>query len=106
MAHHAFSLTSRRTSCLIPPGRPIFGSPPAANPPLLKMRRMQECTNAGMRRLCAFLHLCIPAFLHFMKNLLIATTNPHKILEIRTLLGGLPFELCTLADWPDVTAPE
>jgi XTP/dITP diphosphohydrolase len=38
--------------------------------------------------------------------LLVATTNRHKVAEIRALLAGAPVELTTLAGWPDVTAPE
>jgi XTP/dITP diphosphohydrolase len=40
------------------------------------------------------------------RSLLIATTNPDKVREIRALLGGAPVELATLARWPDITAPE
>ena len=39
-------------------------------------------------------------------RLLVATTNPGKVREIRQLLAGLPFDLLTLDAWPDVTAPE
>ena len=39
-------------------------------------------------------------------RLLVATTNPGKIREIRQLLAGLPFDLVTLDAWPHVTAPE
>jgi XTP/dITP diphosphohydrolase len=39
-------------------------------------------------------------------RLLLATTNPGKIREIRQLLEGLPFELLTLDAWPHVTAPD
>jgi len=39
-------------------------------------------------------------------RLLIATTNPNKVREIRQLLDGLPFDLVTLAAWPRVTPPE
>jgi len=39
-------------------------------------------------------------------RLLIATTNPNKVREIRQLLDGLPMDLVTLAEWPQVTAPE
>ena len=35
-----------------------------------------------------------------------ATTNGHKVREIRELLDGAPIELVTLAAWPDVAAPE
>jgi XTP/dITP diphosphohydrolase len=38
--------------------------------------------------------------------LLIATTNQGKLREIRELLGGLPIELRTLEDFPDILAPE
>jgi len=40
------------------------------------------------------------------RRLLVATTNPNKVREIRQLLDGLPFDLVTLAAWPQVTAPE
>jgi len=36
----------------------------------------------------------------------VATTNGHKVREIRELLDGAPIELVTLAAWPDVAAPE
>jgi XTP/dITP diphosphohydrolase len=39
-------------------------------------------------------------------RLLLATTNPGKLLEIRGLLAGLPVELATLADLAPVPAPE
>ena len=39
-------------------------------------------------------------------RLLVATTNAHKVNEIRGLLAGIPVELTTLAQWPDVDAPE
>ena len=39
-------------------------------------------------------------------TLLIATTNPAKLLEIRQMLQGLPLELVTLAEWPTLAAPE
>jgi XTP/dITP diphosphohydrolase len=39
-------------------------------------------------------------------RLLIATTNPGKVREIRQLLAGLPLELVTLDAWPEVTPPE
>jgi XTP/dITP diphosphohydrolase len=38
--------------------------------------------------------------------LLIATTNTHKIREIRGLLTEVPVELITLAAWPSLAAPE
>jgi XTP/dITP diphosphohydrolase len=41
-----------------------------------------------------------------MTPLLVATTNAHKVREIRELLAGAPAELVTLAAWPAVTAPE
>jgi XTP/dITP diphosphohydrolase len=37
---------------------------------------------------------------------LIATTNPDKLREIRPLLDGLSIDLTTLAAWPDLVAPE
>ena len=39
-------------------------------------------------------------------RLLLATTNPNKVREIRPLLAGLPIELITLADLGAVTEPE
>jgi len=39
-------------------------------------------------------------------KLLIATTNPNKLREIRPLLAGLPIELLTLQDVPPVPEPE
>jgi XTP/dITP diphosphohydrolase len=39
-------------------------------------------------------------------KLVIATTNPGKIREIRMLLAGVPWELATLTDWPGIEAPE
>jgi XTP/dITP diphosphohydrolase len=39
-------------------------------------------------------------------NLLIATTNPNKIREIRPLLAGLPIAVITLADVAPVPEPE
>jgi XTP/dITP diphosphohydrolase len=41
-----------------------------------------------------------------MSSLLIATTNRDKIREIRAILAGLPIEFRTLADFPDLTAPD
>lgn len=39
-------------------------------------------------------------------RLLVATTNEGKLREIRELLAGLPVELETLADYPELVAPE
>jgi XTP/dITP diphosphohydrolase len=39
-------------------------------------------------------------------NLLIATTNPGKLVEVALILGGLPFELKTLADFDNVVVVE
>jgi XTP/dITP diphosphohydrolase len=39
-------------------------------------------------------------------RLLIATTNPNKIREIRPLLAGVPFEIVTLADIDPIPEPE
>jgi XTP/dITP diphosphohydrolase len=39
-------------------------------------------------------------------QLLVATTNPGKVREIRQLLDGLAMELVTLAAWPHVAPPE
>jgi XTP/dITP diphosphohydrolase len=41
-----------------------------------------------------------------MMQLLVATTNPGKIREIRQVLDGLPLELVTLADLPAIVEPE
>lgn len=38
-------------------------------------------------------------------RLLVATTNRHKVEEIRRLLAGLPIELITLDGWPGLPAP-
>src|SRR5262249_43846873 len=38
--------------------------------------------------------------------LVVATTNPDKVREIRTLLAGVRFEVVTLDRWPDIVAPE
>jgi XTP/dITP diphosphohydrolase len=39
-------------------------------------------------------------------RLLVATTNPNKVREIRQLLAGAAVEVITLAGWPDLAAPE
>jgi len=39
-------------------------------------------------------------------RLLVATTNQNKVREIRQLLEGLPFDIVTLREWPDLEAPE
>jgi len=39
-------------------------------------------------------------------RLVVATTNPHKVDEIRELLARADVELTTLAPWPDLDAPE
>jgi XTP/dITP diphosphohydrolase len=39
-------------------------------------------------------------------RLLLATTNPGKLDEIRTVLAGLPIEIQTLADYPPVGPPD
>jgi XTP/dITP diphosphohydrolase len=41
-----------------------------------------------------------------MARLLVATTNPHKVREIRELLDDRSIELVTLAGWPNLKAPE
>jgi XTP/dITP diphosphohydrolase len=41
-----------------------------------------------------------------MGRLVVATTNRGKLREIELLLGGIPFSLVNLADWPDVTPPD
>ena len=39
-------------------------------------------------------------------KLLVATTNPNKLDEIRTILAGLPVTIYTLDDHPGITEPE
>ena len=39
-------------------------------------------------------------------RLLVATTNRNKVREIHQLLDGVPVELTTLDEWPDLEAPE
>jgi XTP/dITP diphosphohydrolase len=39
-------------------------------------------------------------------RLLIATTNTHKVCEIKRLLEGAPMDLVTLNRWPSLPAPE
>jgi XTP/dITP diphosphohydrolase len=39
-------------------------------------------------------------------RLLVATTNPNKVREIRQMLAGASADIVTLAEWPAVTAPE
>jgi XTP/dITP diphosphohydrolase len=39
-------------------------------------------------------------------RLLVATTNQDKVREICQLLDGIPFEIVTLRQWPDLAAPE
>jgi XTP/dITP diphosphohydrolase len=41
-----------------------------------------------------------------MSILVLATTNPHKIREIRALLVGIPDEIIGLDAFPDIVAPE
>ena len=41
-----------------------------------------------------------------MRQVLLATTNPGKLREIREILAGVPAELLSLADIPAVPAPE
>lgn len=41
-----------------------------------------------------------------MRTLVVATTNPGKVREIRELLAGLPITLKTLAEYPAVATPE
>lgn len=41
-----------------------------------------------------------------MTQLLVATTNPKKVAEIREILSGVSFELTTLSDYPLIVAPE
>jgi XTP/dITP diphosphohydrolase len=39
-------------------------------------------------------------------RLVVATSNRDKVREVRQLLDGIPFELITLDEWPDLIAPE
>ena len=41
-----------------------------------------------------------------MKPLLIATTNPGKLREIRGILAGIPYELVSLNAFPEIPEPE
>ena len=41
-----------------------------------------------------------------MRKLVVATTNAGKVGEIRSILGGVAFDLVTLASWPNVAVPE
>ena len=41
-----------------------------------------------------------------MTALVVATSNPNKVREIRELLAGTPVETETLAAWPQLEAPE
>src|SRR5215510_7153772 len=41
-----------------------------------------------------------------MIELVVATSNRHKVDEIRGMLAGSPVELVTLARWPAIAAPE
>src|SRR5215470_11654211 len=41
-----------------------------------------------------------------MRRLVVATTNRGKLREIALLLDGLPVDLATLADWPEIPVPE
>jgi XTP/dITP diphosphohydrolase len=41
-----------------------------------------------------------------MTDLLVATTNPGKVREIRQILAGTAVTIMTLALWPDLVAPE
>ncbi len=41
-----------------------------------------------------------------MTVLVVATSNRHKVDEIREMLAGSPVELVTLARWPEIVAPE
>jgi XTP/dITP diphosphohydrolase len=41
-----------------------------------------------------------------VRTILVATTNPGKLREIRRILDGLPHELKTLTDFPDVSVAE
>jgi XTP/dITP diphosphohydrolase len=41
-----------------------------------------------------------------MTVLVVATSNRHKVDEIREMLAGSPVELVTLARWPEIVPPE
>ena len=40
------------------------------------------------------------------KSLLIATTNPGKLREIRGILAGIPYDLLSLDAFPEIPEPE
>jgi XTP/dITP diphosphohydrolase len=40
------------------------------------------------------------------RRLLLATTNEHKVREIRAILAGLPFDLVGLSGWPGLEPPD
>lgn len=40
------------------------------------------------------------------KRILLATNNAGKIVELRSMIAGLPIEVCGLADFPDATEVE
>lgn len=54
----------------------------------------------------AFSAVCFEVRVEWVIRILVATTNPNKVREIRGLLADVPIELITLAGWPDVQAPE
>jgi XTP/dITP diphosphohydrolase len=41
-----------------------------------------------------------------LTRLLVATTNPDKLVEIRTILDDARVDVISLASWPDLVAPE
>jgi XTP/dITP diphosphohydrolase len=41
-----------------------------------------------------------------LRRLILATHNPHKVQEIRAILGNLPYEILTAADFPHLPDPE
>jgi XTP/dITP diphosphohydrolase len=41
-----------------------------------------------------------------LRRLVLATHNPHKVREILAILGSLPYEVLTAADFPDLPEPE
>src|SRR3954452_13969958 len=41
-----------------------------------------------------------------MTTLLVSTSNPNKVREIRDLLAGSPVDLITLERWPDLVPPD
>ena len=103
IASLAFEPSASRQNLLPPkPGRPTFGSPPAAKPLKATADRVghrprQECSANSAGSAVSLLYV----------RLLLATTQPRQqVREIRQLLDGVRCELVSLDEWPNVIAPE